>query len=96
MRNALELVQTTGSLRQMALSFCALCFQKNGGNGGTHAVICWFKGKVADDVEPGPGRWNPQGTCLDDLTFVPPGPVSVFLTGEGCKWHGFVKKGDAA
>lgn len=59
-----------------------------------HMVICWFVGKVPDHVTPKPGRWNPQGTGLDDLTFVPPGSTSVLLLGS-CNWHGFVKDGDA-
>lgn len=73
---------------------CPKCFDANKGNVGTHIVICWFKYKVADDVDPSPGRWNPQGTGIDDLTFVPPGAVSVQLTG-GCNWHGFVRNGEA-
>lgn len=32
---------------------------------------------MPDDLSPGPGRWNPQGTGLDDLTFVGPGAYSV-------------------
>ena len=61
---------------------------------GAHYVLCWFVGRVADDVAPVPGRWNPSGTGLDDLTFVGPGAVSVLLTG-GCGWHGFVRDGEA-
>lgn len=76
---------------------CPKCFAANGGRRGTHGVLCWFVGKVPGDVEPKPGRWNPSGTGLDDLTFVEPGAFSVLLTGaEGCKWHGYVSKGDAA
>lgn len=74
---------------------CPKCFADNTGKVGTHSVICWFVGKVPDDVSPKPGRWNPSGTGIDDLTFVPPGAVSVLLT-AGCGWHGFVKNGDAA
>lgn len=74
---------------------CPKCFADNGGAVGTHLVGCWFVGKVPDWVEPKPGRWNPQGTGLGDLTFVPPGAISVLITG-GCAWHGFVKNGDAA
>lgn len=71
---------------------CPLCFEKNGGAVGTHIVICWFVGKVRDDVSPKPGRWTPQGTGIDDLRFIPGDPpraVSVLLT-AGCNWHGFV------
>lgn len=77
---------------------CPVCFHKNCGRVGTHGVICWFVGKVPDSVAPGPGRWTPEGTGLDDLTFVPGNPakaISVFLTGEGCKWHGYVRNGEA-
>lgn len=74
---------------------CPKCFADNKGEVGTHSVICWFVGKVPDDVCPKPGRWNPSGTGLHDLTFVGHGAVSVLLTGGGCAWHGFVKNGDA-
>lgn len=75
---------------------CPKCFVENGGEVGTHSVICWFEGKVADDVSPKPGRWKPQGTGIDDLSFVPGmRSNSVLLTGGGCQWHGFVTNGDA-
>lgn len=74
---------------------CPLCFEKNNGSIGTHYVLCWFVGKVPDETEPKPGRWNPSGTGLDDLTFVPPGAVSVQLLGECCGWHGHVANGEA-
>lgn len=74
---------------------CPKCFAANGGNVGTHSVICWFVGKVPDDLNPKPGRWHPSGTGLDDLTFVGPGAASVLLT-SGCGWHGFVANGSAA
>lgn len=63
---------------------------------GAHHIICWFAGRgVPDSADPKPGRWNPSGTGLDDLTFVGPGAASVLLT-MGCGWHGFVKGGDAS
>jgi hypothetical protein len=76
---------------------CPKCFAQNSGPVGTHVVICWFVGKVPDDVDPKPGRWTPTGTGLSDLTFVPSAgrSHSVLLTG-GCKWHGFVSNGDAS
>lgn len=74
---------------------CPKCFAANGGKVGTHSVICWFAGRVDGELDPKPGRWNPSGTGLDDLTFVPPGAVSVQLIG-GCNWHGFVSNGSAA
>jgi hypothetical protein len=73
---------------------CPKCFETNHGPVGTHSVICWFAGKVDGELDPKPGRWNPGGTGLDDLTFVPPGAVSVQLMG-GCNWHGFVANGEA-
>lgn len=74
---------------------CPKCYAKNNGSVGTHSIICWFVGKVPDDLTPGPGRWNPSGTGLKDLTFIGPGAASVLLT-SGCQWHGFVKNGDAS
>lgn len=76
---------------------CPKCFADNAGPVGTHTVICWFVGKVPDDVDPKPGRWTPTGTGLADLTFVPSAgrSHSVLLTG-GCRWHGFVANGDAS
>lgn len=73
---------------------CPKCFGDNGGPVGTHSVLCWFVGHVADDVDPKPGRWIPSGTGLADLTFVGPAAASVQLLG-GCNWHGFVRSGEA-
>lgn len=82
---------------------CPLCFQKNGGNVGTHAVICWFKGKVPDEATPGPGRWNVSGSGIDDLTLspsvnldLPEAHESIKKGYNSCLWHGWVKNGDAA
>lgn len=74
---------------------CPKCFAAHGGPRGTHRVICWFEGKVADGVEPGPGRWNPKGTGIDDLSFVPGAKSNSVLLQGGCNWHGFVTNGDA-
>lgn len=73
---------------------CPKCFADNKGPVGTHSIICWFRGRVPDDLTPKPGRWNPSGTGLEDLTFVGPGACSVLLT-SGCGWHGHVKDGNA-
>jgi hypothetical protein len=73
---------------------CPKCYAANGGPVGTHAVICWFVG-VSQDFPPQPGRWEPNGETLDDLTFTGPAAASVLLQG-GCGWHGFVRNGDAA
>lgn len=76
---------------------CPKCFVENSGPVGTHAVLCWFVGKVSDDVDPKPGRWTPTGNGLSDLTFVPSAgrSHSVLLIG-GCLWHGFVVNGSAS
>lgn len=74
---------------------CPLCFHNNDGPVGTHHVLCWFTDRgVPDSAFPQPGRWSPAGSGLDDLTFIGPAAASVLLTG-GCKWHGFVKNGEA-
>ncbi len=74
---------------------CPRCFEKNGGPVGTHGVVCWFVG-VPGDIPPGPGRWTPSGTGIDDLTFVPGTPprmCSVQLTGPGCGAHFHITRG---
>lgn len=71
---------------------CPKCFAENRGPVGTHSIICWFAGRVPAHATPGPGRWNPRGSGLEDLTFVPPGSTSVLLT-SGCRWHGYVENG---
>ena len=80
---------------QGVMFLCPKCFHTQGGHIGTHSVICWFRGRgVPDATLPGPGRWNPSGTGLDDLTFVGPELTSVQLTG-GCAWHGHIAQGEA-
>ena len=69
---------------------CPKCFKTNGGRIGTHAVICW-RPRVPPEVDPKPGRWEFQGTSLDDLTLVA-GSSSVLLHG-GCGAHFFVRGG---
>ncbi len=73
---------------------CPKCFAANGGPVGTHAVICWFEGKVPDDAEPKPGRWNPTGSGFNDLSFVPGKKSHSVLLLGGCAWHGFVTNGE--
>lgn len=69
---------------------CPICVETSG-----HGVVCWFEGKVPDGVTPGPGRWTPKGTGIDDLSFVPGRQShSVQLLG-GCRWHGHVIDGHA-
>ena len=64
---------------------CPLC--------GRHSVLCWGR-SVHPDIKPNPGRWEITGTSLADVTLSPSvnlnvGPEAV------CKWHGWVKNGDA-
>jgi hypothetical protein len=56
------------------LFLCPVCFLKHKGDVGTHSIICWFRGKVPDDLNPGPGRWTPSGTDFSNLSFVPGQP----------------------
>jgi hypothetical protein len=68
---------------------CPKCFELNGGPVGTHSVLVWFRDRgVADNVTPGPGRWELKGMTLADITLAP----SISLS-TGCKWHGFVTNG---
>lgn len=92
-----DVFHRVGALQEAdgVIFLCPKCFAENNGPAGTHSVICWFVGKVPDDLHPIPGRWNPSGSGLDDLTFVGPGAASVLLTGAGCGWHGFVRNGSA-
>jgi hypothetical protein len=67
-RHAYQVVDTLAEADGVEF-LCVGCFIKNGGRRGTDIAICWFKGKVPDELDPKPGRWNPSGTGLDDLTF---------------------------
>lgn len=86
---------------QGVLFLCPKCYVANGGAVGTHSVMCWFDGReVPDDEVPGPGRWTPQGTGLDDLTlqgrYVAAGQYgarSVQLNG-GCCAHFHITNGE--
>lgn len=76
---------------------CPLCFEKNGGSKGTHAIFVTFAGRTVPD-EAGsrdstgkPTRWSVSGNTLDDLVLTP----SILLDqgreqSLGCHWHGFV------
>jgi len=74
---------------------CPRCFETNHGPVGTHMILCWFDGKVPADRVPGPGRWTPAGTGLDDLTLNAPACSpnrSVQIT-SGCLAHFHVTNG---
>lgn len=73
---------------------CPVCFKTNNGSIGTHSVICWFEDKVADDVEPKPGRWYPTGTGIDDLSFIPHNHSNSVLLLGGCGAHFFITLGE--
>jgi hypothetical protein len=80
---------------QGLMYLCPRCFVANGGPVGTHSVLNWFAHRgVPADEKPLPGRWNPSGNSIDDLTYVGPGSTSVLLT-SGCEWHGFIRNGEA-
>lgn len=66
------------------------CCPKCYGTDDQHAVMCWFRGRVPDDLPPGPGRWDPTGDGIDNLTLHP----SVHLS-TTCGWHGWVSTGSA-
>ena len=71
------------------LFLCPVCFRSNGGEVGTHSVICWAP-KVPLTESPGPGRWRFSGTGYADLTLAP----SISLPGDdGCRAHFFVRNG---
>lgn len=72
---------------------CPKCFAENKGNVGTHGVLCWFEDRVPDDVEPGPGRWKPTGTGINDLSFVPGKRSNSVALRGGCGAHFFVENG---
>lgn len=75
---------------------CPACFEKNGGNVGTHRMVCW-RPHIPLEVTPGPGRWNFEGTSFEDFT-LQPGPLSegkrsVQAQG-GCNAHFHINNGE--
>lgn len=75
------------------LSFlCPVCFIANAGPVGTHSIMCW-RPRISQDVSPKPGRWEFEGTGLDDLTLVA-GSSSILLTGPGCGAHFYIRNGE--
>jgi hypothetical protein len=74
---------------------CPKCWATNGGPVGTHSVLCWFLHRgVLDTEKPGPGRWEPHGTGLHDLTLC--AASSSIALQAGCMWHGFVQNGSTS
>jgi hypothetical protein len=70
---------------------CPKCFNLNKGPVGTHGVICW-RPRVPLDILPNPGRWELEGTSIDDLS-LRASSSSVLLKG-GCDAHFFVANGE--
>lgn len=75
---------------------CPKCFKEDPDAEYPHEVTLWFSsiGKLSEKIQGHPG-WNKSGSSLEDLTFVPPGAVSVLIKARCC-WHGFVKNGTAS
>lgn len=70
---------------------CPKCLEVNNNDKkGVHSIICW-KPRIPQTTLPGPGRWNFNGTCFEDLTLYA-GSSSIRVT-SGCRWHGFIDKG---
>jgi hypothetical protein len=81
------------------LFVCPLChlaardehYDPNVGVRGVHSVLCW-RPRVPAGIEPGPGRWEFQGSGIRDVTLVA-GSSSIKLL-VGCEWHGYVRNGE--
>lgn len=71
---------------------CPLCFKNNGGNVGTHLVMCWRPKMPLDIGLTGPGRWELVGSNFDNLSLVA-GSSSVQLQG-GCNAHFTITNGE--
>lgn len=70
---------------------CPKCVGERG-----HRVLCWFEGRVPDGLEPGPGRWKPEGSGFADLSFVPGKKSNSVQLRGGCHWHGFITRGEVS
>lgn len=70
---------------QGVMFLCPRCFQKNGGEVGTHSIQVWFANRrVPEELTPKP-RWVVWGTGLHDLSLSPSIQIDC--------WHGFVSNG---
>ena len=72
---------------------CPVCWIKNSGPVGTHAIHCLTPAAPAD-MRPLPGRWEIVGDTFDTLSLIGAnsGSDSVLLTG-GCRAHFHIRKG---
>jgi hypothetical protein len=77
------------------------------GFAGAHRVLVFFSNPRSAPVAPAEfddnPRWQMEGTSLDDLALSPSINLDVPWKDDkgvehqsACKWHGFVKNGDAA
>lgn len=78
------------------IRFTCPCHYVANGNSdiGVHKTVCWFRNRgVPDDLDPGPSRWTPSGTSIDDLTFVPGTPAVAISVQADC--HFWIRNGHA-
>lgn len=75
---------------------CPKCYVANGGEVGTHVIVCWSRTRgTPEDASPGPGRWALHGTDFSNLTLDgDSGASRSVLLQSGCKWHGFITNGE--
>jgi hypothetical protein len=74
---------------------CPCCYAKNNYSDiGVHHILCWFRDRgVPAIMTPGPGRWTPSGTGIDDITFVIGSPPMLYSVQADC--HFYIKNGQA-
>jgi len=67
---------------------------------GAHYIRVFFSNPLGATVAPPEAdhnpRWEMTGTTLDDLTLSPSINLDIPGNEAGCRWHGWVKNGDAA
>ena len=79
---------------------CPVCFQKNSGPIGTHAIEVAFADRGVLDHQGShnragaPSRWSASGTSYSDLTTLPSILIDPAL--PACAgWHGYITNGEA-
>lgn len=67
---------------------------------GAHYVHVFFSNPRNVEVAPPDAdhnpRWEMSGSTIDDLTLSPSVNLDIPGSEDGCRWHGWVKNGDAA
>jgi hypothetical protein len=89
-------VETAGEAQGISF-LCPTCFKANNGPVGTHSIMCWSRSRgIPEDVTPGPGRWDLQGTSYEDLTLGadPPNTLRSVKLDAGCHAHFLVTNGE--